>query len=557
MDIVNKEKKASKIDQRLNELLLFFKKKVKFSFKFLIKDIDISARDFILLFLNSTSFLLLFEIQIVLTIVEIGVAPSINYAWISLPLGIFIGLIISFFISDKIQKPLLFLRNLLLGSFILNLIQLPLIFFNFVLFGTIISFIDITILIIAIITYVRLTLYKTTILERGRVMAYIFASTFLVLVFALSSLIYGIILIFPISFVIITLIILHKNKDAIKISPQRTDTPDAKKNFQLDLFKYCLFFGFFSLTAGLATPLESAIILIQKAFAGNIILIISVIILFILISSILLGIIFDFLGRKATLSFIILAIAIATYISIFQVADIDIPIAVIYSALIAGIYAAPLLIGDSIVREKFGKSLSLAFLILLTGLVVGMLIRIYVFYVFLISNEKVAEQLLFGNVFLSSIVCFMLLTKETLPSKEQNWKSFLIRLFIIHESGILLFENSYLEEGDAIEPDLISGGIVGLINILKEIVRGESKVRTIDHGDRKLMFTSNVTNDIIFVLIVRDELVIIRNKLAEIAEQFDAKFYNKINDIRDYGVNMDEFKEIKNIVKFYFGKLEK
>ncbi len=385
-------------------------------------------------------------------------------------------------------------------------------------------------------------------------MAYLFASTFLILAIAISSLIYSIFFIFPISFVMLTSIVLQKNKDTGKISPKTTNYFEVKSNFQLDLIKYCIFFAFFSLTAGLATPLENVITLIQTGFAGNLILILSIIILFILISSILLGVIFDYLGRKATLSFIILAIAIATYISIFQIASVDFPIAVVYSAYFSGIIAVPLLIGDSIIREKFGKSLSIAFLILGTGFVLGMFIRIYIFYIFSISNEKVAEQLLIGNVFLSSIVCFMLLTKETLPSKEQNWKSFLIRFYIIHESGILLFENSYIKEAESIEPDLISGGIVGLINILREIVLGDSKVKTIDHGDRKIMFISNISNDIIFVLIVKDELIILRNKLSEIIKEFDKKFYNKINDIRDYGVNMDEFKELKNIVKYYFGK---
>lgn len=66
------------------------------------------------------------------------------------------------------------------------------------------------------------------------------------------------------------------------------------------------------------------------------------------------------------------------------------------------------------------------------------------------------------------------------------------------------------------------------MTFLKEIVQGEKQIKSIDHGDRKLLFRSNYSRNNIFVLIVKEDLVIFRNRLASLVEEFDFKLFNLI-----------------------------
>lgn len=138
-----------------------------------------------------------------------------------------------------------------------------------------------------------------------------------------------------------------------------------------------------------------------------------------------------------------------------------------------------------------------------------------------------------------------------LPIK--NLHELLIELYTIYKSGILISYYQFLKEIKKHEADLISCSFVGIMTILQEVSSGEKRIKTIDHGDRKLMFEFNATQDIIFVLIVREDLIVFRNKLNVFIEEFDKIYGNLMNNIENAASIQKNWEGIDTLTNKYFG----
>ena len=139
-----------------------------------------------------------------------------------------------------------------------------------------------------------------------------------------------------------------------------------------------------------------------------------------------------------------------------------------------------------------------------------------------------------------------------LPIK--NWTDLLIHVYIIYKYGILLFDHSFEEKTKTHDSVVVSGGIVGMLTILKEIIHGKTRIRTIDHGDRKLMFETNETDDIIFVLLVKETLIVFERRLNSLIAHFDASYKDLINDIENTSMCLDCWENLGDLINEYFRK---
>ncbi|MFX1257716.1 MAG: PAS domain-containing protein [Promethearchaeota archaeon] len=139
-----------------------------------------------------------------------------------------------------------------------------------------------------------------------------------------------------------------------------------------------------------------------------------------------------------------------------------------------------------------------------------------------------------------------------LPIK--NWRKALIHIYIIYKSGIPLYDYSFTKTTSDSDASLISGGIIGLMTILKAIIKGEKKIKTIDHGDRKILFESNVSDDIIFVLMAKENLIVFKRKLDALIKEFDKKYDHLIDDIENTHSDFDNWSNLELLIKKYFGK---
>jgi len=533
--------------------------RVPLSLSFFKKDVEISKRDFLLLFfiLNSLIFLLIGQIGLDLIILESSGFQTDYFALASIVNGALLGLLLSIFTVERIRNPLHLIQFILIISLSATIVQIYLIFLEFHLILDILFFFNVLLITYALMINGKLFLLKTTILERARVWSYLFVFSLVVIAIVFSSLFYNLIIIIPISFIIITIIFLNskKHKDEIFFY---VDKQSMEKERNIDLLKYYFFFFFFSLTVGLATPREGSLEILSSTLGGNLALIFLIIIIFGIMASLLIGMFFDYFVRIGALSYIIFAIAVANYIHSFQLGIQDLPLAIIFSVYIALIMCVPLLIGDSTTRDNYGKTMSFSYLLIGLGVLIGMILMISIPNI--IDNNILADNLITGTIFMACIFCFIFLLnmRETLPSKEQEWKKFLIHMYIIHNSGILLYEHRFIKESPDtkkkdVSADLKAGGIIGVKNILKEIVRGEKEIRTIDHGDRLLILKLNSTGNVVFALVVKDESIVIRKKLDSIMEEFDKSYSQFTDDVNLGGLDMRIFNPIKFLARKYFG----
>ncbi len=166
----------------------------------------------------------------------------------------------------------------------------------------------------------------------------------------------------------------------------------------------------------------------------------------------------------------------------------------------------------------------------------------------IILSKEIIElhdgEMLLENSGNDSIISIML------PLK--NWRKALIQLFIIYKSGIPLHEESFNNKEKNRDTSLISGGIIGLMTILKAILQGDTQIKSIDHGDRTIIFDSNITEDIIFVLIVKENMVIFEKKLALLISEFDDTYADLVEEIEYTSSDSEYWEHLGDLVKKHF-----
>jgi PAS domain S-box-containing protein len=137
-----------------------------------------------------------------------------------------------------------------------------------------------------------------------------------------------------------------------------------------------------------------------------------------------------------------------------------------------------------------------------------------------------------------------------LPLK--NWKKALMQLYIIYRSGVPLYDESFNKKKKNHDTSLISGGIIGLMTILKAILQGDTQIKSIDHGDRTIIFDSNITEDIIFVLIVKENITIFEKKLELLISEFDETYADLVEDIDNTSCDTGNWEHLGDLVKKQF-----
>ncbi|MHA1283292.1 MAG: roadblock/LC7 domain-containing protein [Promethearchaeota archaeon] len=147
--------------------------------------------------------------------------------------------------------------------------------------------------------------------------------------------------------------------------------------------------------------------------------------------------------------------------------------------------------------------------------------------------------------------------KELLELKPMNYEDYfdsLLKLYIIDNSGIPLYNYSFTENNQNEEDDsvLISGGVIGLITILKEITHGDKEIKKIDHGDRKVIFKKTSMGNIIFVLIVKEEYLIFHKMLNDLVNHFEKEYKNLIEDMEKNNFIQENWQNLGTLIKNIF-----
>ena len=140
-----------------------------------------------------------------------------------------------------------------------------------------------------------------------------------------------------------------------------------------------------------------------------------------------------------------------------------------------------------------------------------------------------------------------------IPLSELHWYLNLNRLLVIQRSSSLVIHSHYfhIDVEDKINDDteniLAGGALSGVQSILNEILKSESGIEVIDHGDKSIYF--HHTEKCTFVLFTSGKA----EELSERLRLFSFKFMNKYrNDLTNWNGRLDVFNNTREITKEVF-----
>ena len=529
-------------------------------FRGLLKDMEIQAEEYIMVSLIFSSIALIISLTLDFAVVRIDLTDTSTFIFLvsGVIIGSLIGAIFSGIVTDIVRKRLKLIQVLLIIAIIDVILEIIFITPNGILLNF--FFICTTSFIVTTLFLLQTTLFLeySTVLGRGRILTFIYVEMLLFLVVFSVITHIGIMYFPPLTyssffFIGFAIIFIHREKKLEK--PPIKGMKLEERHMNVGVVKILFFIFFFSFTLGLATPiyeLKSTLIGIFSTQDANfsIFMFFGFIFLFTIISTIIVGFVFDFKGRLITISSLIVIITIVNFSSLFEAPLLYLHEMTIISLYVAAVMTISLLIGDVTKRKNFGKTITLAMTIGVSGLLIGL--EIVIGLRKFIVDTSYSSILLLGIQYLASVITLILLmlSKETLPLKEKEWYESLIHFYVIHKSGLLLYEHEFTKVKERAESDLVSGGIIGLTTILGEIVKGKEKLRTIDHGDKKLMFKYSPDKDVIFVLLIGEDLFVLRNKLNLFILEFTDEYQERVENLQ--GVVASQWVGVSKLIDKHF-----
>ncbi|MHA1670788.1 MAG: hypothetical protein ACTSV5_09440 [Promethearchaeota archaeon] len=528
----------------LNEIIAQYSKKMTFEQLFL-RDIAISNSgflNFLLSFIFSTISINFIVAYIVNfnpdDILHDTISSTIFFTVIiTLVIG---GILIDYF-KDRVKILLISAGSVVLGMFFLFLDNI----------FCIIGFILITFFTgIFIIDLITIIIHESTILNRGRLLGYLFFLSFITS-HVIISLTYNLILIILILEILLTFSLFWRSKNySYKETKERLK---SQKKFieiitgSLHISGYMIAIFFLALVLGNSFPIEYGFNVITPIF-----------IFFFMSSFLIIGVLLDNLGRKWTfaagilfISFIILFSGVLNNKAIF--ASIFFGISIPISFMIILTFSSDFSTERNTIRFR-GRMTCSFLLVFFGGFVAGILFN------FLLTQTYLKNQLFFYWIpaFLKGLSPFILIVilvwilplPEILTAKEADWKNTLRNLYAFN-TAVCLFTQSFTsgsETANLPNEDLITGGFFGILSLISEITNEQQKkLRIIDKEGVKIYFAYG--KHVIFALVSTKNLPILSKKLEMFAKAFEKKFEQELVLFKG---NINPFESATELITKYF-----
>ncbi len=130
-----------------------------------------------------------------------------------------------------------------------------------------------------------------------------------------------------------------------------------------------------------------------------------------------------------------------------------------------------------------------------------------------------------GDISIIIGMCLISLVFIGLPSlKEVDWAKKLNKLLLLHNSGRCLCDYDFIMKGEQGEmestmTEYVAGGIIGVSQMIAELMQSKEKLEILDHQDKKIIFAYG--EYFIAALIVEEYLEIYRKKLERVIEDLE------------------------------------
>lgn len=137
----------------------------------------------------------------------------------------------------------------------------------------------------------------------------------------------------------------------------------------------------------------------------------------------------------------------------------------------------------------------------------------------------------------------------SLPSlSELDWKEKILHLYIIKSGGLCVYDQIF-KGSSTKDSHLVSSGITGVVNIVKDMTESDKKLSIIKQGERNIMLEYG--QKVTAALLVEEDLEILRLKLRNLLIKFE-EFFKDVISLRVQ--NLEVFRPAKVLIKNVFGE---
>nr|MDO8114137.1 hypothetical protein [Candidatus Sigynarchaeota archaeon] len=108
---------------------------------------------------------------------------------------------------------------------------------------------------------------------------------------------------------------------------------------------------------------------------------------------------------------------------------------------------------------------------------------------------------------------------------EIHWDDSLLHIFVFHiDTSVCIYDETLIKVGKEsnISADLFSSGVTGIINIIKEMVQSDKKLKVLDHEDKKILLEYG--KHITVALVAIKDLNTLHEKLHTYIERTETDF---------------------------------
>ncbi len=538
------------------------KKSVKARFiNTFVRDVDISKDSFFYLFLTLFALILMVEVTVLRYVLLNEINVMLEFEIILALFIIAFGFIISGYLVDRIKNKT---KNFNI-IFIVCIVGLFLSTFKN-------TFFDHFGILIVILGLTQLTslwfstlIHNTTILNRGRITAYLLilciGSSVISIFFTYFDLLYN----FFFVFMAIILFFIYKisKKNQYLENEERLESTTKFKEiiFEKHFFRYSSSFFVLSFILGdLVARFTLQINLIIFSIATILYLVAA-------------GYFLDNIGRKISivLGILLLSFFLITYGSYIESPTIfglprEVFLSIHYAFSLAPLLLAIFTIsGDfSTERENLryrGRINGLFISLVFFGVIFGFFFSRTLNLLYLLYPELNIIIPDFPNrlnsFLLVILLVWMMAMKEILISKEKNWSSAIINLYVFSVSGVGLYNHNFKKSAQGeekekkreMDEDIISGALTGVVAIISEITQSKKQLRKIDKEGYDLLFSFGKYH--IACLITKIDLPVLLKKLDEFSKDFEVKFGKYL---KKFAGNVSPFEDTKYLVEKYFNQ---
>jgi len=147
----------------------------------------------------------------------------------------------------------------------------------------------------------------------------------------------------------------------------------------------------------------------------------------------------------------------------------------------------------------------------------------------------------------SSVNLGIMQVHDKQAESEVNWFDRIHHIYLFMPNGTLLYDYSFKAEKD-ISPGLVTGGLIGLFALIKEVTESDTKLKIIEQEEMTILLEHG--KYISSALITEENLVTLRSKLSNLIDELE-DFYDE--ELKNFSGNLSVFSKIDKFIKRIFG----